>query len=99
MLTYDDLWNRTQYTASAVKAAYPNTLIQGYVSWGYCDILFSHADGCSPGNDYASHNNMYLSQWYAQQVCNYESQTGVRLVDYLGMEIMFLFFSFYISLN
>jgi Glycoside hydrolase family 44 len=82
-LTYDELWQRTAAYAAALKAQDPNVRILGPSDWGWCVYFFSAADGCSAGADAAAHGNLALYDWYLQQVKNYQTAHGVRLIDYL----------------
>lgn len=89
-LTYDGLWSRTVNYASAMKAADPDAQIFGPVSWGWCDLFTSAADAaagpsCITGQDRQNHGGTALTPWYLQQVCAYQAQHGVRLVDYLDV--------------
>lgn len=89
-LTYDGLWSRTVALASAMKAADPDAKILGPVTWGWCDLFTSAADAaagpsCIDGADRQAHGGLALVPWYLQQVCAYQQQHGVRLVDYLDV--------------
>jgi hypothetical protein len=84
-LSYDEIWQRTVAYASAIKAQDPQAMILGPVTWGYCDLFGSAADNCIDGSDRAAHGGTPFVQWYLQQICSYQSQNGVRLVDYLDL--------------
>lgn len=89
-LTYDGLWSRTVAIASAIKAQDPAAQVMGPVSWGWCDLFTSAADAaigpsCIDGPDRQAHGGLALTPWYLQQVCAYQQQHGVRLVDYLDV--------------
>jgi len=64
-------------------------LVFGPVTWGYPDLFTSAADAencnCLSGNDRAAHGGKPFVQWYLEQVCTYQQQNGVRLVDYLDL--------------
>jgi hypothetical protein len=83
--TYDELRDKTYQYAAAVKAADPGSKTLGPALWGWCAYLYSGADGCGPGADYASHSNTYFVPWYLQQMKTYEQLNGVRIVDYLDL--------------
>ncbi|HST27691.1 MAG TPA: glycoside hydrolase family 44 protein [Rudaea sp.] len=83
--TYDEIWQSTVDYASAVKQQEPGALVTGPVTWGYCDLFGSAADNCLDGSDRSSHGGTPFVVWYLQQVCAYQQQHGVRLVDYLDL--------------
>jgi Glycoside hydrolase family 44 len=83
--TYDELWQRTQQYAAAIKAQDPAAQVLGPADWGWCAYFYSAADGCSPGSDYASHGNLAQTDWYLLQAANYQAANGVRLIDYLDV--------------
>jgi hypothetical protein len=83
--TYDEIWNRTVAYAGAIKQQEPNALVTGPVTWGYCDLFGSAADNCLDGSDRQAHGGLPFVAWYLQQVCAYEAQHGMRLVDYLDL--------------
>jgi hypothetical protein len=68
-----------------VKSADPSARTLGPVLWGWCAYLYSAADGCGAGSDYANHSNTYFVPWYLQQMRAYEQAHKVRLVDYLDL--------------
>ena len=84
-LTYDEIWQRTVEYASAIKARDPAAKVFGPVTWGYCDLFGSAADNCLDGSDRAAHGGTPFVKWYLQQVCNYQSLHGIRLVDTLDL--------------
>ena len=84
-LDYDGLWTRTVAYATAIKATEPQAEVFGPVSWGYCDLFSSAADGCHVGADRDAHDGLPLVQWYLRQVCTHQQQSGVRLVDWLDL--------------
>jgi hypothetical protein len=83
--TYDEIRDLTYAYASAIKAADPAAKTLGPVLWGWCAYLYSARDGCGIGPDYQSHGNTFFVPWYLQQMRSYETQHGVRLVDYLDL--------------
>jgi hypothetical protein len=83
--TYDELWQRTQQYAAAIKAQDPQAQVLGPADWGWCAYFFSAADGCQAGPDAQAHGNLALTPWYLQQVASYQAAHGVRLLDYLDV--------------
>jgi hypothetical protein len=83
--TYDEIWQKTVAHAAAIKAEDANAKVFGPVTWGYCDLFGSAADNCLDGADRAAHGGLPFVQWYLRQVCNYQQQNGLRLVDYLDL--------------
>jgi hypothetical protein len=83
--TYDELWQRTRDYAAAIKAQDPGARVLGPVVWGWCAYFYSAADGCVPGADGAAHGNLAFLDWYLQQVADYRTAHGVRLIDYLDI--------------
>lgn len=90
-LTYDDLWSRTLQTAQAIKGADPSAEVLGPVVWGWCAYFTSASDAaldngsCVDGPDRQAHGGLPLLQWYLDQICQAEADTGVRPVDYLDV--------------
>ncbi|MBV8199168.1 MAG: glycoside hydrolase family 44 protein [Acidobacteria bacterium] len=83
--TYDELWQRTQQYAAAIKAQDPAAQVLGPADWGWCAYFFSAADGCQAGSDAQAHGNLALTDWYLLQAANYQAANGVRLLDYLDV--------------
>ena len=87
--TYDEIWGKTVAYAGAIKQQEPNALVTGPVTWGYCDLFTSADDAargnCLDGTDRQNHGGLAFVAWYLQQVCAYQIQHGVRLVDYLDL--------------
>ncbi len=83
--TYDELWQRTQQYAAAIKAQDPAAQVLGPADWGWCAYFFSAADGCQAGSDAQAHGNLALTDWYLLQAANHLAATGVRLLDYLDV--------------
>ena len=90
-LTYDGLWQKTVEYASAIKAQDPQAEVFGPTLWGWCAYFTSAADtafdngSCTDGPDRQAHGGLALVPWYLQQVCEYEQNNGIRLVDYLDI--------------
>ncbi len=86
--TYDEVWSKGQAIAAAAKAVDPGAQILGPDTWGWCDLFTSAADApgdCTDGPDRQAHGGTPFVEWYLEQVCAVEGQTGVRLVDYLDV--------------
>ncbi|HXO29106.1 MAG TPA: glycoside hydrolase family 44 protein [Thermoanaerobaculia bacterium] len=83
--TYDELWQRSQQIAAAIKAQDPAAQVLGPADWGWCAYFFSAADGCQAGSDAQAHGNLALTDWYLLQAANYQAAHGVRLLDYLDV--------------
>lgn len=85
-LTYDQIWQRTVEYATAIKAEDPDAQIFGPVTWGWCDLVSSAADGCKAGTDRANHGGLWFLEWYLKQVRDYElAHNDLRLVDWVDI--------------
>jgi len=84
-LSYDELWNYTATYAAAYKTAYPDSVVFGPISWGWCSYMYSPLDNCADGADRKAHGDLPLIQWYMQQVANYQKSKGVQLVDVIDI--------------
>jgi hypothetical protein len=84
-LTYDEEWQRTRDYAAAIKAQDPGAQVFGPAEWGWCGYFFSAADGCAAGADAAAHGNEPLLDWYLDQINQYQTANGVKLLDYLDL--------------
>jgi hypothetical protein len=83
--SYDEIWDKTVDYGTAIKQAEPLAQVFGPVTWGYCDLFTSAADGCLTGADRDAHGGLPFVRWYLRQVCAHQQSTGVRLVDYLDL--------------
>jgi hypothetical protein len=83
--TYDETWSKAVSYAAAIKQQDANALVTGPVTWGYCDLFGSAADNCVSGADRDAHGGLPFIAWYLQQVCAYQTQNGIRLIDYLDL--------------
>lgn len=82
-LTSDELWNKSQATAQAVKSADGTASVLGPSDWGWCAYYFSAADECGQSHaDQDAHGGLPLGAWYLQQFAAAERDGGVRLLDY-----------------
>lgn len=90
-LDYDGLWSRTLEYGSAIKAADPSAQVLGPVVWGWCAYFSSASDAafpngsCVDGPDRQAHGGLPLLEWYLEQACSAEQESGVRPVDYLDV--------------
>lgn len=83
--TFDELWQKARDYGTAIKAEDPQAQVFGPVTWGYCDLFSSAADGCHVGADRSAHGGLPFVAWYLQQVCAHQQTSGVRVVDYLDL--------------
>jgi len=83
--TYDEIWQKTVDFGNAIKDADPDAQVFGPVTWGYCDLFSSAADGCHVGADRDAHGGLPFVRWYLRQVCAHQQATGRRLVDNLDL--------------
>lgn len=86
---YDEVWTRGRDLALRIKQQDGAALTFGPVTWGYPDLFTSAADAescnCLSGADRAAHQGKAFVQWYLEQVCAYQNQSGLRVVDYLDL--------------
>jgi len=71
--------------AAAYKTAYPDSVVFGPISWGWCSYMYSPLDNCADGADRKAHGDLPIIQWYMQQVANYQKAKGVQLVDVIDI--------------
>ncbi|MBK9442732.1 MAG: choice-of-anchor D domain-containing protein [Comamonadaceae bacterium] len=83
--TYDEMRNHAWAYGAAIKAVDPSAKTLGPVEDGWCRYLYSAADDCGPGADYAAHGSVQYVPWYLQQMKSYEQQHGLRVLDYLDL--------------
>ncbi|HSM13031.1 MAG TPA: glycoside hydrolase family 44 protein, partial [Thermoanaerobaculia bacterium] len=82
--TYDEVWTKGRDVAAVVKQRDATARVLGPDTWGWCDLWTSAADAggdCTDGPDRQAHGGVPFVQWYLGQVCDYQTQNGVRLVD------------------
>jgi hypothetical protein len=82
---YEEVRDRGLQYGAAIKAVDPDAKILGPVEWGWCAYFYSAIDGCSPGLDYAAHDNLPFVAWYLREMRNYQQTTAVRVLDYLDL--------------
>jgi hypothetical protein len=83
--TYDETWSKAVDYAGTIKQQDSGALVTGPVTYGYCDLFGSAADDCLLGDDRTAHGGLPFVAWYLQQVCAYQTQHGIRLIDYLDL--------------
>jgi len=75
--TYDELRDKHQAAAAAIKAADPTAAVAGPSDWGW----EAYFDTRAPG-DKAAHGNVDLAAWYLQQMKAYaDAHGGQRILD------------------
>jgi len=74
-VTYAELWERNQRFATAIKRAWPEALVTGFVSYGWNGMVNLQNASDANGRDCMS---FYLDQAKAA-----EQSAGKRLIDYL----------------
>ncbi len=77
---FDELVNLTQSYAAAVKGVDPSAIVAGPSDFGWWGYIGQQAPA---GDASADHGNLWLSQYYLQQMKAYQDRTGTRLLDYL----------------
>jgi len=92
--TYDEVLNLNVRYAAAIKQAEPTALVAGPVGDNWASLFLSKKDivaGWARGNywsnpvDRNAHGGVPFLAWYLRQMRDYETQRGVRLLDYLDM--------------
>lgn len=88
-LSYDGIRDLTYQYAAAIKAADPAAQVLGPGEWGWTGYFYSALDW-EPGGDWwnhpqdrLAHGDVPLVEWYLQQMQAYETEHGVRILDYL----------------
>jgi hypothetical protein len=84
-LTYDELWNKTQWIAAPIRARKTPYITYGPVFWGWCAYMYSPADGCSDGPDRQAHGDLPFLEWYTKQVGDYRTKNNVELVNVIDV--------------
>jgi hypothetical protein len=80
-LTYDELWNKTQWIALPIRTRKTPYTTYGPVFWGWCAYMYSPADGCSDGPDRQAHGDLPFLEWYTKQVGDYRTAKSIELVN------------------
>jgi Glycoside hydrolase family 44 len=86
--SYDELRDRGQQYAAAIKAVDPNALTLGPVQDGWTRYYYAsyleYPDQIAQ-DDRDNHEGKPFAVWYLQQMAVYEQQQGVRLLDYFDL--------------
>ncbi len=86
--TYDELWQKSETTAAAVKAVDPSAKVLAFSEWGWPNYFCSADDGdlCTASSpDRAAHGGLPIVAWLLSQAHAYDVQHGGRLFDYLDL--------------
>ncbi len=94
--TYDEMIAKGQTYAAAIKQTDPTALVSGPVAAGWSGMLYSAADFQSGWDtapylfydnpiDRNAHGGAPFVEWYMQQMRNYETAHGLRLLDYVDV--------------
>jgi hypothetical protein len=92
--TAAELWQKSQATATAVKAADPSAQVLGFSEWGWPGYFCSAADtfgngcdqnGCTTAPDCAGLGHLAIGKWLLRQFQAYDATTRVRHLDYLDV--------------
>jgi hypothetical protein len=76
-VTYAELWDRNQRYASAVKRAWSDAEVTGFVSYGWNGYVNLQNASDANGRDFI--------EWYLDQAKAAEAKGGKRLIDYLDL--------------
>jgi len=88
---YDELRDLTYEYAAAVKAKDPSAATFGPTVWGWTAYFYSALDSAPGGawwndpQDRNNHGGTPLVPWYLQQMRDYETAHGTRILDYLDL--------------
>jgi hypothetical protein len=86
--TYDELWQKSETTAAAVKAVDPSAKILAFSEWGWPNYFCSadDGDGCTASSpDRAAHGGLPIVAWLLSQAHAYDESHGGHLFDYLDL--------------
>lgn len=96
-LGYDDLLSVSLQYAEMIKSVDPTAQVSGPVHPGWSSFYYSGVDWQAGWSSHApwkywfnpvdrnAHGGIGLTEWYLQQMHNYEARTGQRLLDYLDI--------------
>jgi hypothetical protein len=76
-VTYEELWDRNDRFASAIKAAWAEAEVTGFVSYGFNGYVNLQNAPDANGRDFI--------EWYLDQAKAAEDSGGKRLIDYLDL--------------
>jgi hypothetical protein len=75
--TYDELRDKSQAVAAAIKSVDPSALVAGPADWGWSAYFDTQAPG-----DKAAHGNVDLAPWYLAQMKAWaDAHGGQRILD------------------
>lgn len=86
--SYDEMRDRTYLYAPAIKQTDPSAKILGPSEWGWTGYFYSGLDQAAGGAwwnnpvDRNAHGGQPFVEWYLTQMKNYETQHGLRILDY-----------------
>ncbi len=83
--SYDEIRDRTDQYAAAIKTIDPNAKILGPVLWGWSAYFYSALDNATNNSDRLAHGNTPFLDWYLQQMRAYEQTNHTRILDYLDI--------------
>ncbi len=86
--TYDELWQKSQTTAAAVKAVDPSAKVLAFSEWGWPNYFCSASDGdlCTASSpDRAAHGGLPIVAYLLSQAHAYDQVHGGHLFDYLDL--------------
>ncbi len=86
--TYDELWQKSQTTAAAVKAADPTAKVLAFSEWGWPNYFCAADDGdeCTASSpDRAAHGGLPIVAYLLSQAHAYDQAHGGHLFDYLDL--------------
>src|SRR5262249_34506531 len=84
--TNTELLNDYINYGTMLKSLDPNAMILGPEEWGWTGYLIDGADAAA-GKWGATYNGLNVEQWFLQQLQQYQTQHGVRLLDYFTNHI------------
>src|SRR5205807_1657941 len=82
--TNTELYNDYVTYAGMIKSADPNALILGPEEWGWTNYFIDGADAAA-SNWGATYNGLYVQPWLLQQLAQYQTDHGTRLLDYFTL--------------
>jgi hypothetical protein len=86
--SYDEMRDRAYQYAPAIKQSDPTALILGPSEWGWTGYFYSALDAAPGGawwnnpQDRNAHGGAPFVEWYLAQMKNYETQHGLRILDF-----------------
>ncbi len=88
--SYDEVRDLATTYAPAIKQRDPNAQILGPELWGWVAYFYSALDQADPNwpttsPDRAAHGDVPFAEWYLQQMQDYETQHGQRILDYFDI--------------